>query len=676
MYYKVYVFISILVISQFPALPLHSEDARILNDPARLEHLKKLNQQVQEEGKRNNYPQVEKMMGEMIDLMAQLNFPPEKIREHAHIRIRYSQSLTRFGPARESAKQWLKKHPDDIVALELLGDLAFDLNLGLEARKAYQKVYEASPANGVIQKKYLHLLNLMNDRDAALPVCEQVLKTHPDDRELLKRVIEAYLRFEKKEQVFELIDRLQSLAPENPFLNYARGRAYYESGKTQSAIDCLKKVPDRTEYWFDANFHLGMSLAKLRQNKEAANIYVQLLSVKPYDIKVLTSLARCLARLRNKDAVLLITKIKKKIDKRGLIEGEANYLWRTGDMNHFAQLRTIAENQKGDFRRAQQLLIGVCFAMPKSYLAKENLALHHLTTLQACRAEKIFHRLIDEATPGQKHSAILNLSQAQLRQGRPAQTLELLKRTPEKDPLKRSLFGLIGTYYLDIESDPKQAIPYLENVKDATSAVLSSLARSYLECGELDKANRTFTLIPDGFNDPKTWFSKVQCLAGLGRIEEASSLYDRSIAADPNLSPLVTIPAQAAIAQVNNATDRDTWVRRAKHLNDTLTVIRQKVIEANRTGWPKSVPTLIELSDHYLEIGDKDNALRFAQLAFEGNRRQPDLQVKIIQLMDRPEQIFERLYRIEIARQNKNIKHDFKPEISEALSHIGLVPSH
>lgn len=672
--YKVYISwiqIAVLIVTLFFIHPVIAEDE---DRQVRLERLNQLNRQVQEQGKRDNYPQVETSMSEMIELMEQLKYPSGQVLDYAHIRIKYSLSVNRFGPAREAAKAWLDKHPDDIIGWELLGDAAVTLSLGLEARKAYQTVYEKYPSDAKRQFQYLRVLNIMNDRDAALPVCEQILKTHKDDPALLKLVIESYLLFDRKQEVAGLINDMKSLTPDDPFIIYAEGKSLFDSGDNLKAIECFKKVPKGSAHWYDANCLCAASLSKERKFKEAVPVFIESLIANPNDTNVLSQLSQCLARLKNKDGAMLLQEIKKIIEKRGLIEGEANYLWRTGEMAHYAMLRSSAEDLKGNYRLGQTGLEEVCKAIPDSYKAKEYLARHHLTTVQACLAEKVFARLLLDATPGQKNLAIANLVEAQLRLDRPEKSLDYYKNTPDDDPLKQTLCSLIGSYYLDIKGNPKQALPYLKEVKDASYAVMSSLARAYLESDDLENSLKTFSQIKDDFDDPFTWMCKVRCLARLGKGEEANSLYQKTIKAHPVLSPLFTIHAQAALAVVNHATDRKEWEERAKKLDEEIASIRSKVMEANRTGWPGSLPILIELSDIYNKIGDKENALRYAQLAFEGDRQRSGLQVKIIQLMDAPEQIFERLNRIDTAKKNKAIQNDFKMEIAESLGYLGLTP--
>lgn len=664
----IFVFIGLWKISLpvFAQVPLEREKLE--------QELVDLNQQLRKEGENDNHPQVEAIMDSMIDLMHQLRFPDEDIRKRAHLRVRYGMSVNRLGSAHDAAESWLRTHPDDIVIWDLLGTITERMNRYLESKKALTVVYDSNPDHDVYQRRLLHVLTALGDAETALDVCAHILRTHDDNPRSLIRVINSYLRFFKVDEAVSAIDLLEKCAPDDPFLPYARGRTHYELGEYEKAIEFFSKINKSNYNWYDAAYRRGLCLSQLRRFDEAAHIFVDLLSTNPYDMRTYPRLEQTLARLRKRKGALLVRKIRQQLKEESLIDGEANYIWRTGDVVNSALLRALANDLRGRFSQSGAVLLEACHIVPDSTQAKKNLTQHFFATLQACRAEELCRRILKKPPPSEKERIGLDLAVAHLRQDQPTEPIRLFENAPVGSPLRRSLQTRIGTYYLDIKGDPHHAIAYLKDIKNASPSVLAALARSYLELGDYEKALAFFDRLPESFTDPITRISKVQCLALLGKKDQANSLFQQTLSSQPNLSPLITARARAALAVVNEATDQAEQNKTAQEIDEILKTIRQTVIDAHRLGWPKSIPKLLELSNIYAGIGHRDTALQYAQLAFEGDTGQIDSLIKVIELMNQPERIFVRLHLIRTAQANENVKRDFDKEIAEVFSHMELTP--
>ncbi len=635
--------------------------------------LAELNTQLRQEGDQNHHPQVEACMDAMIDIMTRLGYPLETILERGHIRIRYSLATQRYAQGREAALRWLDARPDDLAAWEILGDITSRLNRPAEACRAYKRVYEADPRNPVKLRNYLMALNSLNDRDAALPLCSGVTESATPEPLLLAEAVRSFLRFGQYPQALENADRLEKLLPKDPFVHYARGRAWQEQGEFDKAVDSLLRVPPRDTDWFDARYRLGICLGRLRRFDQAARIFVELLTFNPYDEPSYTQLAQNLARLQKRQGVQVVNQIKKIQKNMALADGEANYLWRNGDWVGYARVRSIAYNQKGMFREAEKLLLQACTVIPESTQARINLAQHYLTTLQACRAEPLYRDLLPQLAGTEREDTLLSLQQVLLRQDRPEEPLRLWEQAPGDSPLKQSLRILIGTYYLEIKGDARQAIDFLQPATDPVPEVFAALGRAFVETGEPLKALEYFNRLPPSFADPATQMARVLCLSKLDKRAEAQILYDAALASQP-LPALITLPAEAALQTIPDSTAQVEWDQRVEQVKQTLAGIRRQVIEAHRRGWPLSVPILLDLSTRLEQAGDREAALQYALRAYEGDPGRLDALDRVIGLMTQPEKLFERLNLIQIAQARPGNTQDYQKTIDGTLALIELSP--
>jgi len=80
----------------------------------------------------------------MIELMAELDYPPEAIFERGHLRIDYSLSVNRLASARDAALAWLDRYPQDGEALDRLGTIYIRMQRYDEARKVLKTVRRRS----------------------------------------------------------------------------------------------------------------------------------------------------------------------------------------------------------------------------------------------------------------------------------------------------------------------------------------------------------------------------------------------------------------------------------------------------------------------------------------------------------------------------------------------------
>jgi len=543
-----------------------------------------------------------------------------------------------------------------------------------EAAQYMKMLYTLVPERPAAQKKYLEILTTLDAKEEALSLYPQVLKSQGDDPKAMALLIKTNIRFGRWKEASELLDRLQPKEPNNPYIPYARGVVYHEQGEFKKANDFLQQVPADSPDAYDAQYRLGLCRMSLQELEPAARIFIALLTDTPYDVKIYPQLEKALLRLQKRKGAQLLREIRQDLAQKATVDEEADYLWRRGDAVESARLRALSLVEKGWYREAESWLSEVCKTYPESLPAQENLAYFYIKTGQSCRAEDIYQKLLPQTSGENREALQLHIAEAELRQGKTDTAMNLLKTAGANGAFTSSLRTLLGTYYLEIEDKPAEALAFLSQVSDPSPEFQSALARANLGVGKLQEAWEILNRISDKDSNPQMAMAKAQCAAQMGRKEEAQSLLQAALQRDPTGSPLISFRAQAAAAMVSGATDREYRQQRAKEIEQKLRDIRRLLREAHQVGWSRSVPLLRQLSDIYASMHLPEEALQYARLALAGEPDNKAIGKKTIQLMNQPNRLFERLRLIKLYRDPKSPDLDFRKESEETLATIEMKP--
>lgn len=638
------------------------------------QQLTELNHRVQQEGHRKNHPLVEQSMDAMIELMAELDYPPEAIFERAHLRIDYSLSVNRLASAYEAALAWLDRHPQDWETLDRLGTICIRMHRYDEARKVLKSVLDADPKNREKRLRLLNVLNQLDDREESFRISDELLAQQGQDPKVLLPIIQTYLKFNEFQKALEVIDRLQTILPHHPAIPFWRGQAWQGLGENEKAIPFFLEIPSNDANWADARQGAGLSMTKLGRLEEAAHLFMEILSTYPYDAKTMLLLEQALARLRKRDGFKRVQEIRQETEKIYLPDIEAGYLWRKGDGVEYARLRTIALHQLGQFRISENLLREACASIPESTAAVMNLARFYTATHQACRAVPLLRDLVLRAALKDRPQVFFELAQAYLRQGKMEEAMQMLENSAANASIRSTLQSTIGAAYLELVGDATRAAEWLNRIENPSEDDRAILGRSFLQLGDPQKAFPYLEQCPDAEGSLKTLLAKVECLARLSRIDEADTLYWKTLERFPNPPHRFTIAARAALAEASQAENRNDLAQSAVEAARELLEIQKLVMEAHRQGWPQSIPALLKLSDLYASLQEPGLALEYAQMASEGDPERSDIRVKLIGLMTAPPYIFRRLSQIRIVQSSTSKSQSFDREIQECYAYLELTP--
>ncbi len=627
-----------------------------------------LNETIQEEGKKENHHLVEQSMDSMIELMIQMGIPEEIITERAHLRIRYSLSVNRLASARKAALSWLNDQPEDIQVQNLLGTIAIKMIRSDEARKALQMVYESNPKNEQNLLRYLKFLIEAGDHEEAFQIIEPI-KEDCKNPNILVEIIKCFIKFNRADEALQFIDRLDTLNPKHPYTAFARGKALMDLNEIENSIELFSAIERTNPYWADAKQNMGICQSNLKQFEKAAYTYVEILMNYPYDTKTMSLLAQALARLRKREGFQVVQSIMQKTDKIALPKSEASLRWSQGDVAEHARLSSNSFNRIGQYRNSENLFLQACSIVPESTSAHYNLADFYIQSHQSCRAVPILKKLLDTSSKSDRTRVKQLLTQAYLRQGKVESADELLSN---ESIGQNSQWVTIGSYYLEIIGDATKAISYLFQCGSLTDDACAILARAYVKRNDIGKAWEYFQQLPSDYDHEMTQLSKAECLAKMGEVDEAEALFKATIENNPNIPNLQTISARSAIAKAKQASNAEQLASQSQMIKIKMPNIRNNVMQAHRTGWPNSIPILLELSQLYEEIDEREIALEYAQLALEGDQSRLENRERVIELMPLPDYVFQRLSQIRIARSYGNDQKIYKKEIQESLNHIEL----
>ncbi len=181
--------------------------------------------------------------------------------------------------------RWLARHPDDVRALTLRGNVYWQLARSQQAAEPYRRVVELDPDNTQVRWRLARCLLGIGRYQEALDHLEIVLRHRPNDPDVLVRLARCHERLDRPEQARELLDRVlaehpahgealrtrgqlarknKDLAgaerdlraavramPSDYLANYALWEVLRDAGKSQAAVqaqlDRAERVRDRRE---------------------------------------------------------------------------------------------------------------------------------------------------------------------------------------------------------------------------------------------------------------------------------------------------------------------------------------------------------------------------------------------------------------------------------------------
>lgn len=635
------------------------------------EKLSLLNERIQQAINRKQHNHVESYLDEVVAMMEELHTPIDTIREQTHQKIQYSYSNGRLEQARQAAVKWLEREPNDLKTLDLLGTIVFQMNRLLEARDAMAKVYQANPTGPATQRRYLKVLTLLDERDDALTVCNQILQSNGSDSRSLVEVLESSLHFSEVAQAQESLQTLQELGYDPDYLNYIQGQIWQEESKWQQAIEQFSLIPENNPHFADSLFRMGLCFAGLREWEQAARKNIEFLTIVPEDKPAFAQLQQSLARLRKPKGSRLVNDIRQSAEQRFLAADEAQYMERQGNIAEAASLHSIVAIKQGLYNQAEQILKRAVEREPDSLECKMNLADFYIHTQQANRAESLFKSVLVTAPQADKAAIQSRIYQTQLLQGNTQNIESALNEDGLSQSKKLEYQALLGSYYLEIAGAPNTAVKLLDEARTIVQNSRGYFIRAKVELGKMDGLEQELATIPADEQDVSLKMAMVQIYVHLNRVEQARELFDQTLKVHPKLSAIITAKAHAVLATAENHPDTDEIVSKAHQVTKVLPQIRQLTVAVNKNGWSESLQQLLELSEIHENLGNHNEAIQYLYMAHNAQPESESVHKILIQRLNQPMDAIERLYQIRMYNQKHNTEL-FKQESNEVLAFFEL----
>ncbi|MEM8816094.1 MAG: sulfotransferase [Pseudomonadota bacterium] len=155
-------------------------------------------------------------------------------------------------------RQRLRAHPNDIVALCLLADIAERHDQNADAWHLLRRVIQIAPGYTRARHNYAVVLLRRNETDEALAECERLLQRAPQDQELRKLKAAILVKLLEYERSIGICEELLQEDPGQPAVLTSLGHMLKSVGRSADSIAAYRKAialePSRGEaYWSLAN---------------------------------------------------------------------------------------------------------------------------------------------------------------------------------------------------------------------------------------------------------------------------------------------------------------------------------------------------------------------------------------------------------------------------------------
>ena len=176
----------------------------------------------------------------------------------------------------------------------------------LEAEADYRKLAELNPNSALVHRGLAESFDAGGQPEKAIAEYEAAIKQEPNNPDLYEALGEANLKMSRRPAAQQAYEHALALNPHSAIALYNLGRIDIESGKPEQGVALLRKAESVHASPAPTYFYLGLGLAELGQNAEAAQWLERSLSSQPSAFTAQSAyyqLARVYKRLnRNADA--------------------------------------------------------------------------------------------------------------------------------------------------------------------------------------------------------------------------------------------------------------------------------------------------------------------------------------------------------------------------------------
>ncbi len=148
----------------------------------------------------------------------------------------------RLDDARNVLLEHIKRKPDDVNALKLLGEVAFRSNNILRAENLFRRCVEIAPDFVAARFRYATLLMTQDQPQEAIDQVDEILKLEPNDPYYRNLKAAALIRMSDFERAADEYEMLLQAFPNQPGAWLAYGHALKALGRTDRCIGAYRKA--------------------------------------------------------------------------------------------------------------------------------------------------------------------------------------------------------------------------------------------------------------------------------------------------------------------------------------------------------------------------------------------------------------------------------------------------
>jgi tetratricopeptide (TPR) repeat protein len=140
----------------------------------------------------------------------------------------------------------------------------------LEAEADYQSLRELDPDSALVHRGLAESFDKGGQPEKASAEYEAALKKEPDNPDLYEALGEANLKMGRRDAAQQAYEQALRLSPYSAIALYNLGRLDVEHGKPEEGVALLRRAENAHASAAPTEFYLGLGLAELGQNDEAA----------------------------------------------------------------------------------------------------------------------------------------------------------------------------------------------------------------------------------------------------------------------------------------------------------------------------------------------------------------------------------------------------------------------
>ncbi len=185
---------------------------------------------------------------------AYLNFVRHASRDPHLMAIGNALATQRLPEAETLARERLKRHPTDVVAMRMLAEVAGRLMRYADAEALLSRCLELAPSFAAARHNYALILHRQNKSGAALAELERLLQTDPDNRSYNNLLAAVLAGIGEYNRALDLYETVLAKQPRQAKIWMSYGHALKTAGRQEDSVKAYRKAieiaPTLGEAWW------------------------------------------------------------------------------------------------------------------------------------------------------------------------------------------------------------------------------------------------------------------------------------------------------------------------------------------------------------------------------------------------------------------------------------------